>query len=1513
MKKYAKFIPLVALLVAIAIVVTVFVKKNNVEVMAGGTLPGIETIVNNNSNTNPFVIVEVVPDKLKANVGYLIGGEEPLINGKAITDMPVKAEREAAMGYFDINKDGLGAFSDLLANGALGYNPTYVETETPDASSQQYIVRGYYIDAAGGDYSLIYTAAVFVPWSSVGDPSAQKYSKYLDFAAGTDCGITLGYIIDNTYMSIVDGGDTYPISEKYSVTAISLAGISADDAKTYVNSNVFVGYIDGAPGADPYKPVYEYAGKIGLDAVGDAVFVDVFGNDNVIDTYIDPSSQYYVLNLVSDSLGGDYAIRGFSSGYTNGAYTKHFHYEMNSSETDENAYAIYSEATGNVDYTPGTGNRSFIPSYSSQVADIAIFNGGITNNEWIKKNVFDLSDANSINTFKIDVKTVTPSEFNAMGLDGVDMVYFSAGYYAEELTEEMAQAVVSQAINGMPIVLEAGYDQDCSLSNRPNNYKLRTVLRQSGIKHMDYSTIISGWNNADYWTNSSTGLSNTQHSMDGANTIYVDNNVLVSWYDKFFSGNFLARVSDALIGEGGGLLPVKTEIDSENFYRLNAGTATISNVINKAAAVRYIINFSNQRVVVKNAINVLEIEPCFSFSNYVLTGNSNNSLLRTVNPENGNIVNVTNINRRVLDVSYIANNWATQFKDSLSNIKLTQTYTKEFIGKVEDLNENYDLIYIGLDTSTLPTRISGNEKTRYTWFKDDKLRGKIYTHVGDIIEDTTGWSSLLGWIANKESTSKLYWDDERYHKFNNRLSGNDITASKLKELEQYITAGYPIIFADDFFHCYDSGMPYEVNTDVIDIDSNMYLLGQFCLGLYDGTLNYFSYNAFVDKYVTNNLDFRNRLAEYLNLSKLSVKMLNKPVEYTNTAGTPSYLLKTGGKYVLDYEFSIKNDAAVSVYSTTYDVALLIDTSVDGRFSTLTEQIPSLEVYEVAYGTENRIYPSASGHYELMAGKQYHLRRDVPTGYVGVLPWKLVFTQNDNANIRKSVSGYTAVPITSSDRQTIKVLQITTAEGRNNLNLKDNANVRNLLNQVQDFNVVIEVINSAELLASRNSESEYLAFLNTFDMLIFGFSDMYEFGTKNQQSRANTCAMALRTYIKSGKSVLFTHDTTSFFNRNANWIDGLGDIVDGLFSTTTFKSYWGYSFNRYIRDIVGMDRYNALNKTGVFDTYSRTNAKMDDLTQGYSDIILQRFNDNSNSRGSSRPVFYANSEDTRGGNISTGSYTAQRVNMGQITKYPFDIPESISIANTHGQYYQLNMDTFPDDSITDDDVVVWYTISDINGAATDDIYQANYNDVRNNYYIYNIGNVMYSGVGHSENITTNELKLFINTMVAAYQSGVHPPAISYRSGETNPYEVETTYLPYDEALHQFIDTTDLNFYFEISDSSFIQGVREVSNHFYVEDESGTKTITYNGESVKVREINPVITANGTNVSNIHALDLDKLYCMTVSVTDITDTNGNLVRLFISAKTKYKLASNKELESTEGFYAMKVIRTELFDLK
>jgi hypothetical protein len=151
--------------------------------------------------------------------------------------------------------------------------------------------------------------------------------------------------------------------------------------------------------------------------------------------------------------------------------------------------------------------------------------------------------------------------------------------------------------------------------------------------------------------------------------------------------------------EAAGFENVTDEIAYENFLRLqeNPGTSDLLPAdLYMAGIIRYIINFGGQRVVqAKTDIRVLELQP----------GRGAELTPATVRGWLGG------------DASGIAE----------ENIEIVTMSTSEFIGKIEDLNETYDMVYIGTDTEGF--NLKGDGTTDYN---DNSMDGLLYSNIGDV-------------------------------------------------------------------------------------------------------------------------------------------------------------------------------------------------------------------------------------------------------------------------------------------------------------------------------------------------------------------------------------------------------------------------------------------------------------------------------------------------------------------------------------------------------------------------------------------------------------------------------------------------------------------------------------------------------------------------------------------------------------------------------------------------------------
>ncbi len=1510
------------------------------------TLPGIETIVASNGSSDPYVILEVVESKTDASLGYLVGGEEPIFEGKSIKDFSTEGERIS--DFPALLDDLVPAAYDNLEGQA--FTSSLFVTNASGAKSVD--IKGSYINKTGGHYQTVTTPAVYIAYDPLVHLTESRYDLYIDFNIEENSSYvpvfqTIGADMPDVTVDAV----IYKNYNKFEIAAGG--GVVSDDVSlsTYAGSGMTAVYEDSLSG-------YIYRGKIVTQADAPNVYIlsedgtkYIFGDVSLLPGYSTmpaPSVgfSYQALNFEGNALAGTYYISSFQPATLAG--TTNFTFEPFYLETETGAFVQSSPEATNYVYDPlGTSPLEWYSDYSLASVTTYSYDGGFDSAEWLKKNVFDREDS-QLDGLVLDIKTVTMDELNLYNLDQVDFVYFAgvgAGYASDLQDAQAIELFTKLKDEQFPILMNRSVFDTISVdpATYSNMVKLSSLLIQTSYDIVDTSSLLANWTNAAYWL----AMADTVRAPDATYGYNYVNRSFYMYDDTNYSGggavpyvnaNYLDAFSTEMVDQG--FEAVLDEIKSENFYLQMSGYSDVMpEEVTKATAMRYIINYGYKRNVIKSRISVLEIEPCYSYGYTDLQLGTVTTLDEAVQGRTGRnrttVYNVS-IDRNLLSSEYIAENWATQFRDNPDRITLTQTYSAEFIGRIEDLNESYDLIYIGLDTSTMNSYISYSggayHKTSYTLYNNAALNGLIYQHSGDYVTMTDSYI-LRGLLNPEDVASELSMPGYGLYAF----AGNDITLEKYNALCEYLDAGYPIVFADGFYNVDANGVAISVNTSLIDRSSYMYKIAKYAMDM-----GYFGQNVNVNQNIvddTTGTGAKETLANYLNISKLSIELTTYPTVYDGSVASPAYLAKTDGDYILEYQFRLKDDSAVMDASTSYNIQMYIDSGADGRFYS-DEEITGLKVYELKNGVYVQVYQTG-GRFQLLAGKYYKMVREVPTGYVGVLPWKVVLTRNDNLLVRKSKTGYTAIATPTTSRETIKVLQLlaTTDYASNNWNLQTDASFNTLLDQVQDFDIQITSIPVSNYIQSGTTSNPIAHFniLDEYDMLVIGFSDGYSFtlsGTWSDYMRETlqaNAALAIRQYISEGRSVLFTHDTTSYINTT--------DFKDTVRSDGSYLSAdpnrgawdWGYDFNRYVRDIVGMDRFGVLRRVSgitpvntVYDSMwvAGTDQSANTLysySQGYSNQTVAQY-------GGAYDYVYNTRPNVSGASGQYGgTMYVTKTNEGQITRYPFDIPEKFAVTNTHRQYYQLNLDTDSKDDIKDDDIVVWYCISDVSN--TEDIYQTTPNDVRNNYYIYNKGNVTYSGVGHST-VTSSyltEMKLFVNTMVAAYNAGLHPPKVTYRDGADSGADIiENIHYPYDEALGQYI-VNDASIYFEVADTSFAQGTKDITAVYYMEVETvGESDLTVNvdGESRYLKEFVPSsVTNTRTNQvligSNVHDLDNNEKYVFTLTTEQMQLLNHNRANIYVGVKTTYTIISGSgaivNTETQIGYYNIEILKTQLFELE
>ena len=1142
--------------------------------------------------------------------------------------------------------------------------------------------------------------------------------------------------------------------------------------------------------------------------------------------------------------------------------------------------------------------------------------GGFTNNELFRNGVFNQDGSGKSDNMSFNVQTVTPAEMDNINWSNVDLLYISGGDgsgsasygYGNDIKGKTIFDVAKRVHESgfmMPVIVDYSLvkdnvDQPSNFGSCTNIQRLAALLCCSNYDELAIDKI----DPKQYedpgcvsWNGNNNGVKikfDTRVDSNHPNG-YVNGNIYV------IPGNTYKKPTKDDKGHGAAFLlqnfntsfldctgKDKTETDFVNQAK-NMGFGEIAEYINsenkirdienkagnkyelfdkkisKAIVISYIVSYADKRQEVqeKTSLNVLDIEP------------------GAVSDKSTNAITYEMIKKWV----------GAGNCPSKENVTITRVTSSEFIGRIEDLN-NYDMIYMGLVCDNNNKDENGN-----TVYNDSDMNGLIYTNVGDVaVVDPSNYKNGHAGLLENDYThngiertaldktlTPLSDGNEKYTQAINtyRYSGNDLTEKKKEQLENYVKAGYPLVLGKGIIRFPQKADERKVNDKYIDNCSVIYEFFNEVMN----KENVFNVNSENDV----SAGFVNSLA--VEKPRIVLKQMDKVKLDDKLKNDTEFDEVKDNKLI--YEFTVNNDGGVDP-NAQFELSLLLDINSDGKFSETQEKIAAndMKLYRDGQLVEPTRADDQSYDYYIQAGTMnYKLEYELPNGYVGVIPWKLKASQATNEFRYDSKSGYFYRKNTV-EKEKIKILQIDTEltyvvkdENGNDktvststFNMADNKTFKDLLSKVDDFDVNID-----HVYANEYADKYTDGYLNHYDMLVLGFGDMYSITNKNG------CVDGIRNYIKSGKPVLFTHDTTSYANASVhNYI-------------------WGYDFNKIIRDMVGMDRYGILSNEGLqsgatltqndftsvlvngsYKTIGTLFTEAEDYAKkNHTDIAYKPKSNKSVIVRQNQGFTYLNlskyqSADTKYNNyycykgfksFSYETTSAVQVNQGQITSYPFKIPETLAVAKTHRQYYQLDLNQDSDND-GESDIVVWYTLSDDKkyDTWTYHPYNASPKDVRNNYYIYTMGNVTYSGVGHrTVGSSEDEMKLYINTLIAAYSAGTHAPSVSVKEApDEGARDLNNIYVTIDEAIEQenIANNADNNsaivhdpnetnptetVYFSIKDTNMVRGHEYTNEYvdFCVPVEKSDYDAAQNNNAIK----NDYLTVNDGNNGSIYLKKVD----------------------------------------------------------
>ncbi len=1275
------------------------------------------------------------------------------------------------------------------------------------------------------------------------------------------------------------------------------------------------------------------------------------------------------------------------------------------------------------DYVPGLGSYSFMGAGASVEAgnDYRTYNirGSriyyrirITNNEWFKRHILDREEGEQCRELPIRVVTKTVSELTPPDVAGADLISLMSGNarycigdkYTDYLSgnndisfDSLRNLMVkSLQINNVPVIADYKIVNDYTVSAAIVP-ELKEPLMSVLIKALElpqtslesyYATLASMGEEA--FLNLGLPAEYSGLRCRDNNDHYVKGNIYI--YNRMRQSSALSEnicfLNDSITQQftpdekKNGFSEVTIDIETENYFRKAEKLRPLDVVISQATAVRYIIGYDQKRKKLENkgTMRILEIEPCCSFE---LTTDANRT------DDNGNLVGTK---------LYVNNN--TLIDQEGTSIIVTRMTTAEFIGRIEDINVDYDMIYIGMNTGQMNTRkpikddknsanddVKAGRALNYTDsipdYNDNNMDGLVYCNVGDTRD---AHINMKGMFPGEYKNGVKRAGEISPGTFVSRYSGNDITQEKRDAVRDFVAAGYPVVLADNFLVLNYQDNTYSVNRCAIDSASYMF-------SLIDSIKN--EDNVFRLSNLSPEL-----FNFYINLSKPELTMYGDAKESMSQTMNLKRDSETGFYYV-PINFRISNRGAVSA-SDKYEVNLLVDVNADGKYSPTQEVVDFTSIVNADTGEK---ISKTDNTYILDKDVTYYADYRLSGKHSGVIPWRLVVKQTGNVYRRANATGY----FQAADRKPeIRVLQINTssnnygstwnmqneyaagpgnkfydyvtgtgqaaAEGANipyDVKIKtitanefsaQSALFKNFVRNDCGITKDVKNLNAQERLNVNNRiesalqpekedkesryskiKEEYLKYISDekFDMIIMGFGDCYV--------SPNIIAVdAIKDFINSGKSILLTHDCTSYVNAQTDLNGYSGDVkvID-----VGRNNVWGYEYNVLLRNLIGMDRYNVLGeadtssdnkfeKDGVYKprtSRDSSNKVTDREAHGFSYGNLTRY---------SNGTFSSLKGNNYGGghNGQYNNLTVSKVNDGQITKYPYQLPRSFPVAKTHAQYYQLDFAT-DDDYDGESDIVVWYCIE---GTGGDDIYKRSPNDVRNNYYIYNKGNITYSGVGHESVMSKGsvaEIKLFVNTMIAAYRAGLQNPEVTFRES-TGRRDTDNIYITYDEQLDR-MNRTDYSD--DADETGLIGNTKEIcfvpkqvslvqntdiiehvmSAQLYYEVPAGSakdKDITYNTSTYPVKNLRSEIlelwymNEDGEWVAcedidaELANLKSETVYKVKFSIDNMAHIfeSANTSRLFVEASDYLK--NNKtgyESRMTDAAMA-KFVKTEIFDL-
>ena len=452
----------------------------------------------------------------------------------------------------------------------------------------------------------------------------------------------------------------------------------------------------------------------------------------------------------------------------------------------------------------GPGNGTCKIENGSTVANILTpviyYNTCYKNNEWFKKYVFDCdfdADGNITETLKVgfNLETVSPDKVTADQIKSASLIVLSGGLKLDK-----------DGINS------SAYVSDLLKSNRDLIIDLATRNSTEAVTPLIIDSRLSNL--------SSTSMPNLQALASGAGSTFgvsaakrVRENVYLYGPDatapQLATRSFTSAFSDI-----NAYSEVSERINYVNTQRAGQGAESdrlVDTKVSMATVVRHIIN-ACQPSSTKGSVRILDIEPG--------------------NPYEGSSSN--------LSKESVQNKWLAGTPMKAYSPAITTWSTSEFIGKLDEIGEEFDIVYVGTNVSRYTQKAqTDNLNQQIIDCTDDNMDGLVYTNIGDTVRSGGGNGYSLSGLLDRDFIQYTEWGFSGWPKKHDpskdvqhtaidatsasyadqfRFSGNDLTKNAMQMLQDYAKAGHPVIVADDLLNTLTQTKPSSSGETAIHVD-----------------------------------------------------------------------------------------------------------------------------------------------------------------------------------------------------------------------------------------------------------------------------------------------------------------------------------------------------------------------------------------------------------------------------------------------------------------------------------------------------------------------------------------------------------------------------------------------------------------------------------------------------------------------------------------------------------------------